>query len=100
MSLQVGKAIYNILQSNENVTNYVGKKIYPLITDSNTTFPFIVYKRTGIQPADTKDRFIYKEDTALEIVVASDKYDISVEIADCIRKALQGIKGTFEGVVI
>ena len=62
MSLQVGKAIYNLLSNDANVTGRGTKiKIYPLIADTGTTFPFIVYRRTGIEPSDSKDRFIYKE---------------------------------------
>ena len=47
MSLQVGKAIYNLLSNDANVTGRVQNKIYPLIADTGTTFPFIVYRRTG-----------------------------------------------------
>ena len=45
MSLQVGKAIYNLLSNDANVTGRVQNKIYPLIADTGTTFPFIVYRR-------------------------------------------------------
>ena len=41
MSLQVGKAIYNLLSNDANVTGRVQNKIYPLIADTGTTFPFI-----------------------------------------------------------
>ena len=44
MSLQVGKAIYNLLSNDANVTGRVQNKIYPLIADTGTTFPFIVYR--------------------------------------------------------
>lgn len=88
MSLQIGKAIYNILSNDKNITNRVGKKIYPLIADVDTTFPFIIYKRTGIIPADSKDRFIYSEEVYVEVVIASDKYNESIEIADLVRSTL------------
>jgi len=57
MSLQIGKAIYDILHSNTDMVAKLQDKVFPLIADNNTTFPFIVYKRTGIIPAYTKDRF-------------------------------------------
>ena len=88
MSLQIGKAIYNILSNDKNITNRVGKKIYPLIADVDTTFPFIIYKRTGIIPADSKDRFIYSEEVYVEVVIACDKYNESIEIADLVRSTL------------
>lgn len=94
MSLQVGKAIYNLLSNDANVTGRVQNKIYPLIADTGTTFPFIVYRRTGIEPSDSKDRFIYKEDTYVEVVIASDKYNESIEIADLVRMPYKVKRGT------
>ena len=96
MSLQIGKAIYHILSNDKDVVDRVQKKIYPLIADVDTTFPFIVYKRTGIAPADSKDRFVFDEDVFVDIVVASDKYNESIEIADLVRAAL--LKGSYDGI--
>ena len=100
MSLQVGKAIYNILSNDAKVIDSVGHKIYPLIADTGTTFPFIVYRRTSIEPSDSKDRFIYSEDTYVEVVIASDKYNESIEIADLVKDALQGKKGNYSCINI
>ena len=61
MSLQVGKAIYNLLSNDANVTGRVQNKIYPLIADTGTTFPFIVYRRTGIEPSDTSSSLFIEE---------------------------------------
>ena len=96
MSLQIGKAIYHILSNDTDVVDRVQNKIYPLIADVDTTFPFIIYKRTGITPADSKDRFIYSEDIYVDIVIASDKYNESIEIADLVRIAL--LKGGYDGI--
>lgn len=96
MSLQIGKAIYHILSNDTNVVDRVQNKIYPLIADVDTTFPFIVYKRTGIAPADSKDRFIFDEDVFVDVVVASDKYNESIEIAELVRNSLE--KGSYMGI--
>ena len=96
MSLQIGKAIYHILSNDTDVVDRVKNKIYPLIADVDTTFPFIIYKRTGITPADSKDRFIYSEDVYVDVVIASDKYNESIEIADLVRSAL--LKGGYDGI--
>lgn len=96
MSLQIGKAIYHILSNDKDVVDRVQNKIYPLIADVDTTFPFIVYKRTGIAPADSKDRFVFDEDVFVDIVVASDKYNESIEIADLVRTAL--LEGSYNSI--
>ena len=48
MSLQIGKAIYHLLKKDSRIKEKVGSKIYPLIVEESTTFPFIIYKRTNI----------------------------------------------------
>jgi hypothetical protein len=67
-SLQIGKAIYTILVKNK-IT-----KVFPLVADEGTTFPFIVYKRSGLEPSNTKDRFNYSELATLDIIVAASTY--------------------------
>lgn len=100
MSLQIGKAIYQLLSENTAVTDRVQNKIYPLIADTGTTFPFIIYKRTSVIPSDSKDRFIYNEDTYVDVVIASDKYNESIEIADLVKAALQGKKGNYSNIEV
>lgn len=100
MSLQIGKAIYQLLSENTAVTDRVQNKIYPLIADTGTTFPFIIYKRTSVIPSDSKDRFIYNEDTYVDVVIASDKYNESIEIADLVKVALQGKKGNYSNIEV
>ncbi len=98
MSLQIGKAIYDILHSNADIVAKLQDKIFPLISEQNTTFPFIVYRRTGIIPAYTKDRYSVNDSVTVEIIVASEKYNESVEIADLVRLALEGKKGIYSNI--
>ncbi|WP_019539802.1 DUF3168 domain-containing protein [Proteiniphilum acetatigenes] len=53
--IQIGKTIYNLLSSDTDVTDVVDDKIYPLVADINTTFPFIVYRKNSYNPDYTKD---------------------------------------------
>lgn len=57
MSLQIGKAIYHLLKKDSRIKEKVGSKIYPLIVEESTTFPFIIYKRTNITPNYTKGSY-------------------------------------------
>lgn len=100
MSLQVGKVIYDILSNDESVKQRVDKKIFPLIAENGTTFPFIIYKRTSIIPYTSKDRFIHQENATVDVLIASDKYFDSIEIADIVKDALQGKKGEFSGIEV
>ena len=100
MSLQIGKAIYEMLHSDTAIMAKLQDKIFPLISEHNTTFPFIVYKRTGIVPAYTKDRYTANESVTIDIIIASDKYNETIEIADLVRLSLEGKKGLYSGIQI
>ena len=93
-SLNIGKAIYTILQTSIDID----KKTYPLIADEGTTFPFIIYKRTGLTPESTKDNT--NENVSVEINIASSNYSESIDLAIKVRKALEHKKGTYSDIAI
>lgn len=98
MSLQIGKAIFEILHSNAEIREKLEDRIYPLVADTNAKFPFIAYKRTGIVPTYVKERFSVSDATTVDIVIASTTYNSTVEIADLVRYALEGRKGLYSGI--
>lgn len=93
-SLQIGKAIYTILAGKDI------KKVYPLVADEGTTFPFIVYRRTGLQPANTKDRFNYSELATMELIVAAESYLDSIMLAEQVKDILEHTRGTYNNIKI
>lgn len=98
--IQIGKAVYQLLSSDTEVTEKVENRIYPLIADQGTIYPFIIYKRTGIEPITSKDRFICSEITSVDVVVASDRYDESIEVAELVKDALIGKNGIYSGIKV
>lgn len=85
-NFKVGKELITILSGSSAVTDAVGNKIFPLVAVANTTFPFIVYRRSYYTPANNKD---YEgEKVGVEIVVCSPKYDEGVDIADKVATAV------------
>ena len=93
-SLNIGKVIKDILYQDETLNNLVKNQVFPLIAEENTTFPFIVYRRNSIRKASTKD-YVNDEIASVDVVVASDKYSQSVEIAERVRFVLE--RGEYEG---
>lgn len=94
-TLNIGKYIYSTLST------ALGKetKITPLIADNDTKFPFVVYKRIGLISNGCKDGYI--EDTVtIEITVVTDKYKAGVDIANTIRKEIERLKTTSNGMDI
>ena len=99
MSLQVGKAIYSLLSSNQQLVSMVDGNIFPLIAEINTTFPFIVYRREAITPQYTKDYWT-SDEVMINVMVASNDYVESIEIADLVRQSLDQKKGEYSGITI
>ena len=85
--IEVGKAIKAILEDID--------KVYPLVADEGTTFPFIVYRRSSLRPASTKDRYNYSETATVEIIVASNSYPESINIALQVKDLMEGTRGVY-----
>ena len=67
-SLKVGKEIYSHLKENKSLTDIVGNKIYPIIVEKDTNYPFIVYKRSNVIPDYTKD-YHFKDDVIAYLII-------------------------------
>lgn len=87
-SLEVGKEIYSILSKNKSLSDKVGNKIYPIIVEKDTNYPFIVYKRSNVIPDYTKD-YHFKDYVIVDIICVSNHYVESVEIASLVRESLE-----------
>ena len=84
-NFQIGKEINRLLKNN---VLGLGDKVFPLVANPNTTFPFLVYRRIGFQPRSNKDYL--GEMITIEINIASEKYEESVDIANRVADILQG----------
>lgn len=93
--ITIGASVHRLPLTKQRVKSKFNNYLH-----SDVSHPFIVYRRTSIEPSDSKDRFIYSEDTYVEVVIASDKYNESIEIADLVKNALQGKKGNYSGINI
>lgn len=99
-SFKIGKVIYNILTSDTGVTSFVNDKVFPLVVQNGTDFPFVVYSRVSTLVDNSKDRFICSELCDVQIMAVSADYEESVNIADVIHQALYGKRGNFGGIDI
>ena len=85
-NIDIGKQIIELLTKDEELTELVGKKIFPLVANADTTFPFVVYKRAGFQPALNKDFEVEK--ITVDFVTCSTSYEESLKIANKIYQGL------------
>lgn len=87
-SILIGKTIYKLLTDSDELKDYVGNKIYPLIADDGVTFPFIIYYRTSIRNTVCKDGY-YEDEVSFSIIAVSNSYIQSLEIANIIRSIFE-----------
>ena len=74
-------------------------KVFPLIANADTTFPFIVYQRSSLMPIYTKD-ILTENQVSMTIIVVSDEYIQSLELANAVRHALEGHRYNDEDISI
>lgn len=85
-SILIGKVIYSKLISNQVIADIVDDRVFPVIAEQTTTFPFIIYYRVSIS------NNLYNKDGSVEdtvvysITVVSTNYNESAELANEIRK--------------
>ena len=85
-NFKIGKELTSILLNNEDVTNVLDNKIFPLVANAGTTFPFLVYRRSGFRTEGNKD---YSDEiVTVELAILSQKYEESVNAADIIADAV------------
>lgn len=65
----------------------VSVKIFPLIADPDTTFPFLIYRRSSYTPEGNKD--YSSEKVYLEFYVCSTEYSESVRIMNMVADTLR-----------
>lgn len=91
-SILCGKYLRRFLTENVELSALIDtKKIFPLLANPDTTFPFIVYSRINLIPIYTKD-LLSDNQVSFAIIVVSDKYNESLEIANAVRHSLEGYR--------
>jgi hypothetical protein len=96
--VKIGKTLRSLLLSNDTVAEYLTGKIFPLVAVEGTTFPFLVYRRSGYTPVSNKD--LEDEIVTVEVAILSDKYETSVDVADAVLTGLHGSNEEIDRVKI
>ncbi len=96
-SIEIGKFIYSILSTDSRLATLVGNKIFPLIVENETTYPFIVYKRSDVQSNYTKDIHL-SDDVYIDIVCVSENYLSGLKIAGIIIELLENKRFKDKGI--
>ena len=87
-AISINKHIYNILSNDSTIKEYVGNKIFPMIAEESTTFPFIIYRKNTIQTEYTKDGRVF-DIADISITVVANDYITTVNVAERIRELIE-----------
>ena len=86
-------AIRNILIADDDSCALFGERIYPVIAPMSATYPFVLYKRTGIQRESTINGPMGTPTVNLDITVIDATYEAARQAADTIRSILDQFAG-------
>lgn len=97
-SLSAGAIIRAVLLQDREVAKRVNK-IFPVITGS-AELPYIVYRRADMEVNLTKAGQPGADTVQIEVICFAAQYGESVEIAEAVRAALDGISAHHDGMVM
>ena len=96
--MKIGLSIYNILANDSDIAALVDTKIFPNVAPQTTSFPFIIYDVTSVQPNDTKDGASTLDTNNVMISCYSETYSQASDLAQKVRVAMDRInEGTYGG---
>lgn len=96
-AISINKYIYNILINDEVIKGLVADKIFPLVAEEETTFPFIIFRRNSITTEYCKDGRTF-DNVEVSISTVANDYTTTVEIMERIRELFELNKKDFVSV--
>ena len=98
--MDIGKAIYKILNDNIAVESMVGTRIAPNVMKQTSPFPFIVYDVSSDTPEGQKDSVALLDTATIMVSAYSKTYAEASKLANYIRTALDRVNGVYNAVNI
>lgn len=87
-AISISKYIYNILINDEIIKGIVAEKVYPLVAEEETTFPFIIYRKNNITTEYTKDGRAFDNADITITIIATD-YTTTVQVVERVRELFE-----------
>lgn len=98
--MNAGRAVYEILSNDTDLSAIVGSRIYPEVAPEDVTTPFVVYSIQSVEPIRVKNSTSTLDVANFEVYTSSADYAEAMDINDAIRTAMERRAGNFSGVAI
>ncbi len=93
-AISTNKHVYSLLTSDSELTEMVNDNIFPLVAEESVNYPFIIFTKESVTPSYTKD-FLTFDLVTISVVVASNNYIDTVNIAERVRNVLENYRDSY-----
>jgi hypothetical protein len=88
------------LANSTAVTALVGTRVYPVVAPAEAVYPFVTWRRVAVQRLQTLSIPVGLPRVTLDFSIYGATYDQARQVADAMRKVLDGYGGTVDNTVV
>jgi hypothetical protein len=97
-TLNISKDIYTALTTNADLTALINNRVFPIVAEEGTQYPFLTYNRTSITSYRTKCG-IYEDTVNFSVNILTTDYLGGLDIGNLVRVAIEkNLICTIEGL--
>lgn len=97
-TLNISKDIYTALTTNADLTAMINNRVFPIVAEEGTNYPFLTYNRTSISSNRTKCG-IYEDTVNFSVNILTTDYLGGLDIGNLVRVAIEkNLICTIEGL--
>jgi hypothetical protein len=88
------------LANSTAVTSLVGNRVFPVVAPAEAVYPFVTWRRVAVQRLQTLSIPVGLPRVTLDFSIYGATYDQARQVADAMRKVLDGYGGTVDNTVV
>jgi hypothetical protein len=88
------------LANSTAVTALVGTRVFPVVAPAEAVYPFVTWRRVAVQRLQTLSIPVGLPRVTLDFSIYGATYDQARQVADAMRKVLDGYGGTVDNTVV
>lgn len=101
MSLKAPEIVLRTaLLNSTSVTSIVGSKVYPLLAPASASLPLVTWRRSAISREQTLSNPMGVPRVSVEFAVYGTSYEQARQLADNMRRVLDGYSGTVDNTQV